>query len=121
MGRTGRKSSIAAIEYDLGERVKFLREARKLTQSELARISKISQATVAHIERGSKDPSVSTLKKIASALDTHVATLFGTDEVFVLDIMRLRRKYKSADELTPHLYMALGRIIQYAKDIGFLK
>ena len=108
-------------EYNLGERLKFLRESRGLTQSGLSKLAKVSQATIAHIEVNSKDPSVNTLKKIAQALDVHIATLFATDDVYVFDLKRLRRKYNSVDKLTPHLYMALGKVVQYGKDVGFLK
>lgn len=69
----------------------------------------------------SKDPSVETLRKLAEALDIHVATLFSTNDVYVFDLKRLRRKYNHADKLTPHLYMGLGRVVQYARDIGFIK
>ncbi len=113
--------SVTAAEYNLGERLKFLRENRKLTQKELAELAGVSQATIAHIEKSTKDPSVDTLKKLAAALDTHIATLFATDEVHVFDLRRLRRKYTSADKLTPHLYMALGRVIQFARDISFIQ
>lgn len=115
------QNKTAQSEYNLGERLKFLRETRKLTQQGLAKLSDVSQATIAHIEKSSKDPSVETLKKIASALDVHIATLFATHETFVFDLKRLRRKYTSADMLTPHLYMGLGKVVQFAKDINFLK
>ena len=91
-----------------------------MTQKELAKLADVSQATIAHIEKSTKDPSVETLRKLAAALDTHVATLFATNEVHVFDLRRLRRKYTSADKLTPHLYMALGRVIQFARDIKFI-
>ncbi len=107
-------------EYNLGERLKFFRENRKLTQKDLAKLANVSQATIAHIEKSSKDPSVDTLKKLATALDTHIATMFASEDIYVFDMKRLRRKYSTADKLTPHLYMALGRVIQFAKDIKFL-
>jgi transcriptional regulator with XRE-family HTH domain len=107
-------------DYDLGERLRYLREQRGFTQKQLALNAKVSQATIAHIEISSKDPSVETLRKLAEALDIHVATLFSTNDVYVFDLKRLRRKYNNSDKLTPHLYMALGRVVQYAKDIGFL-
>jgi transcriptional regulator with XRE-family HTH domain len=107
-------------EYDLGERLRYLRELRNLTQKQLAQSANISQATIAHIEKSTKDPSVETLRKLAAALDIHVAIFFSTNDVYVFDLKRLRRKYNSADKLTPHLYMAIGRIVQYAKDIGFI-
>ena len=115
-----KKGGSAAPEYNLGERLRYLRETRSLTQKQLAELAKVSQATIAHIEKSTKDPSVETLRKIAEALDLHVATFFSTEDVYVLDLKRLRRKYNSADKLTPHLYMAIGRIIQYARDIKFI-
>lgn len=115
------KKTVKTPEYSLSERLKYLRESRKLTQGGLAKIAGLSQATIAHIEKGSKDPSVETLNKIASALDIHIATLFATDDVFVFDMKRLRRKYDDVDKLTPHLYMAVGKVVQYARDIGMIK
>lgn len=114
------KPTSKAQEYNLGERLRYFRESRKLTQMDLAKAAGVSQATIAHIEKSSKDPSVETLKKLAAALDTHIATLFATEDVYVFDLIRLRRKYSSADKLTPHLYKALGRVVQFARDIEFL-
>lgn len=108
-------------EYSLADRIKYIRENRNLTQKDLAELADVSQATIAHIEKESKDPSVETLDKIATALDIHIAALFSNNDTFVFDLKRLRRKYNNVDKLTPHLYMALGKVIQYAKDIGMLK
>lgn len=108
-------------EYCLSERLRYLRETRNLTQKDLAQLAGVSQATIAHIEKATKDPSVETLDKIATALDVHIATLFSTNDIFIFDLKRLRRKYNNVDKLTPHLYMGLGKVIQYAKDIGMIK
>ena len=116
-----KKPSPKPFEYSLSERLKFLRESRGLSQKELSNAAGISQATVAQLETGRKDPSVQTLRKLANALDVDIATLFAAGNVHVFDLLRLRRKYNHVDKLTPHIYMALGKIIQYAKDIGFLK
>lgn len=107
-------------EFSLGERLRYLREQRSLTQKQMAELSGVSQATIAHLEKETKDPSVDTLRKIAEALDVHIGTFFTTNEVFVFDLKRLRRKYNSVDKLTPHLYMGLGKVVQFAKDIGFV-
>jgi transcriptional regulator with XRE-family HTH domain len=114
------KKIVDPPEYNLGERLRYLRETRSLTQKQLALLASVSQATIAHVEKSTKDPSVETLRKIAAALDIHIATLFSTNDVYIFDMKRLRRKYNSADKLTPHLYMAIGRVVQYAKDIDFL-
>lgn len=115
-----KKTAKQLPEYNLGERIRYLREQRNLTQKALAELAKISQATVAHIEKHTKDPSVQTLQKVAEALDVHVATFFSTNEVFVFDLKRLRRKYNDVNKLTPHLYMGLGKVVQFAKDIKFI-
>jgi transcriptional regulator with XRE-family HTH domain len=116
-----KKNLAKIVEYSLPERLKYLRETRNLTQKDLAQLAGVSQPTIAHIEKNTKDPSVETLNKIANALDIHIATLFSTNDVFVFDLKRLRRKYNNVDKLTPHLYMGLGKVVQFAKDIGMIK
>ena len=108
-------------EYNLGERIKYLRTSRSLSQAQLAKEAKLSQPTIAQIEAGKKDPSVQTLKQIARVLDVEIAALFAAEDIFVFDLKRLRRKYNHRDKLTPHLYMALGKLVQYAKDIKFIE
>jgi transcriptional regulator with XRE-family HTH domain len=108
-------------QFELPERISYLRERRHLTQSELAKLAGVSQSTIAHIEKGMKDPSLSTLKKIAGALDVHIAILFSSDTVHVFDMKRLKLKYNNVEKLNPTLYFAIGKVVQYAKEIGFLK
>jgi transcriptional regulator with XRE-family HTH domain len=120
-GKNGmRKVKKNEKELAISERLKYLRNLRQLSQAELARTSGVSQATVAQIESGRKDPSVTTLKKLASALDVTIGIFFSTDTVHVFDMARLRRKYKKAEDLNPTVYRALDQVIRYAKDIGFL-
>lgn len=107
--------------FSLGDRLVYLRERRHLTQQELARAASVSQSTIAHIESNRKDPSISTLKKLATALDIHIAVLFSTDTVYVFDMDRLKKKYDHVDKLNPTIYYALGKVVAYAKDIGFIK
>ncbi len=112
-----KKQSIS--NYTLPERLKYLRMTREMTQADLAKKSKVSQSTIAQIESGRKDPSISTLKQIAEALDIELAILFASDDVHVFDMVRLRRTYKKADELKPTIYTAIGKVLKYAKDIGY--
>lgn len=107
--------------FSLGERLVYLRERRHITQQELAKAADVSQSTIAHIEGNRKDPSISTLKKLATALDVHIAVLFSTDTVYVFDMDRLKKKYDHVDKLNPTLYYAIGKVVAYAKEIGFLK
>ena len=65
--------SVSATAEHLGYRIRELRRARGLSQKHLAELARLSQATVAHIETGRKDPSVETLRKVTRALDIHIA------------------------------------------------
>jgi len=66
---------------------KNIREERKksgLTQEELAEKADISANFLGHIERGTKRPTLDTLKKIADVLQTPIGTLFATEETYKL-------------------------------------
>jgi transcriptional regulator with XRE-family HTH domain len=108
-------------DFSLAERLIYLRDRKGLTQVSLAKAANVSQSTIAQIERGRKDPSLSTLLKLSRALDCHIAILFSSDEVHVFDMARLKKKYNNVEKLNPTLYYALGKVVAYAKDIGFVK
>lgn len=55
--------------------IRSQREAAGLTQAELAARCRIAQANLSHIERGSRDLTVSTLARIAAALGTTASAL----------------------------------------------
>ena len=63
---------------EITEAIKTLRFVRNLTQGQLAKKAKLSQSMLSEIERGIKDPSLSTLVKLAKALDVKVVELFTT-------------------------------------------
>ncbi len=91
-----------------------------MTQGELAKRAKVSQSTIAQIESGKKDPSIATVKGIAEALEVHMAILFASDDVHVFDMKKLKREYDHVDKLNETLYYAIGRVVQYAKEIKFI-
>ena len=92
-----------------------------LSQAALAKKAKVSQPAIAQIETGKTDPSVKTLAKIADALGVDIAVLFARANVHIFDMDRLRKKYDHVDKLTDNLYAALGKVVSYAKEIGFTK
>jgi DNA-binding XRE family transcriptional regulator len=66
-------SRVPTLEGDrpkamFGLAVQKSREARKLTQSELAELSGLSQPKIADIEKGSRVPSLNTMAKLSTAL-----------------------------------------------------
>ena len=53
----------------IGRRIKIAREAKKLTQEQLAEMVNLSQMHVSVLERGQKPPKLETLVKLANILD----------------------------------------------------
>jgi transcriptional regulator with XRE-family HTH domain len=64
----------ATVVY-IGERLKRQRTRRALTQAELAERAGVTTATVARIERDEIEPRMTTLRKLADALNVDPAEL----------------------------------------------
>jgi transcriptional regulator with XRE-family HTH domain len=60
------------VEYQLACQLIEKRLARKMSQRQLAKKAKTTQAVICQIETMSANPTLSLLKKIASALDTTI-------------------------------------------------
>lgn len=67
-----------AESIDVGQRLKALREEREISIRALARMSGLSANALSMIERGMTSPSVSTLNKLAAALNVPVTAFFRT-------------------------------------------
>lgn len=63
------------VEVSVGESVRILRELQELSQSQLAALSGISQATISAIENGRVNLGVERAKVLARALKCHPAVL----------------------------------------------
>jgi len=63
----------------VGNRVRLLRAVHSMSQAELAERVGLSRIYVGALERGTANPTLLTLRRIAEALDTTVARL-TTDE-----------------------------------------
>jgi transcriptional regulator with XRE-family HTH domain len=63
------------IEVSVGESVRIVRELQELSQSELARITGISQSTLSAIENDRVNLGVERAKVLARALQCHPAVL----------------------------------------------
>lgn len=93
----------------VGERVRFLRKNRGLTQEQLGEIVQLPQSYIGGIERGEKNISLETLERIIEALDVHPKEMFedfeiqGTkdqlDKEKTIDSLKLLLKSRSLDEI----------------------
>lgn len=69
------------VAQQVGNRIKQLREAAQLTQSDLASLMLKSVETISNFERGKTTPSLNTLDNLASHLGVSIAELFDTSAI----------------------------------------
>lgn len=70
------------VRARLGERVKQIRLDRRMTQEEVAERSGLSYKFIGEVERGSANPSVNTLEKLATGLGVELGHLFTPQLVY---------------------------------------
>lgn len=63
-------------EFSLIKSLMKARAEKGLTQKDLAEITGISQGDISRIERGTANPSIKTIQRLATALDKKVQILF---------------------------------------------
>lgn len=68
-----------ALSVNISKRLREIREKRGLSIRALGRLSGLSANALSVIERGKSSPSVSTLFKVASALEIPIVTFFEED------------------------------------------
>lgn len=71
---------IAVNMYKFGNYICKLREIKKLTQSELAKILDVSDKSISKWENGQAFPRIETFEKLAVALDTTVEDIFSASK-----------------------------------------
>jgi len=69
-------SSIDRMYTEIGKRIVKARTAKGMSQEKLAAESGIDRTHMGYIEQGRRKPTLSTLLKITSALDTSLEQLF---------------------------------------------
>lgn len=83
-----------AESVDVGQRLRILRDERGISMRALARRSGLSANALSMIERGLTSPSVSTLNKLAAALEIPITAFFREEPV------REQIVYRKATERT---------------------
>lgn len=68
-----------AVSINVGQRLRALREERDISMRELARRSGLSANALSMIERGLTSPSVSTLTKLADAMEVPITAMFRNE------------------------------------------
>lgn len=82
----------------LKDKIKLLRENRKMTQNEIADILEVSPATVSKYESGALEPNIESLKRLAELFEISVDELIKDEEEFdaskinALDVLREQKE-----------------------------
>jgi transcriptional regulator with XRE-family HTH domain len=82
------------VNQDIGRRLRAVREARGLSQRQLAKLSGVANATVSQVEAGKLNPTVGMLKKILDGVPLPLS------EFFADPLGSANRIFFRSDELT---------------------
>ena len=70
------------INKQLGARIRYLRQQKNMSIEELALEAEINRNYLGDLERGTRNPTLTIVNKIAKALDISLSTLFeGIKEI----------------------------------------
>ena len=85
----------------LGDKIKSLRENKKMTQNEVAESLEVSPATISKYESGLLEPNIEALKRLAKLFEISIDELLKDEEenfdilnINVLDILREQKEIK---------------------------
>ena len=102
------------VQDIFGKKIKSIRRARDITQEKLADLSGLSLQYIGEIERGRRNPSLTSIEQLSKALDIPMAELFSLEE-FRLSREELRtilvRQIESADEDRLRIFFSMAQVI----------
>lgn len=88
-------------------RIKELREKRKLSQSALAEKFTLSQQTISAYERGERDPGTDTLNKLADFFNVSIDYLLGKGDAGLgPEVLAFAEELKERKDLQTLLFVA---------------
>ncbi|MGN0824179.1 MAG: helix-turn-helix domain-containing protein [Candidatus Coproplasma sp.] len=105
------------VNVTLGERVKLVRNANKLTREKLAELIDVSPRFLAEVESGKVGVSLQTLKNLCSALSTTSDYLLGLDNEN--KISQLELIYNQLSNVDEKFYPLIFALINELKNIDF--
>lgn len=101
MDMTENKDRVEKVTVSVGRRIRELRERKNLSQQVIAERSGLSRNTLSLIERGQSSPTVSTLKRLAVALDVDINAFFdGADKTSIIFTKSGKRPSMQLSECT---------------------
>lgn len=68
------------LKQEIGQKIKEIREKKKLSQEDLAKLSHLDRTYLCRVENGKQNLTIETLEVICHSLDISVYTLFKNFE-----------------------------------------
>lgn len=102
-----------SVQDIFGKKIKSIRRAREITQEKLADLSGLSLQYIGEIERGRRNPSLTSIEQLSKALDIPMAELFSLEEFRLApDELRtiLVRQIESADEDRLRIFFSMAQV-----------
>lgn len=84
-------------------RIKFLRQQKGLSQTDIAKIIGVSQKCISDYEMGKTEPDASTLIKIADYFHTTVDAILEHEVPYLLDKSTLTPEQREIVEIVPQM------------------
>jgi transcriptional regulator with XRE-family HTH domain len=104
----------------LGQRLREARLAAGLSQSELEELSGIPKARLSRYENGHVEPSISTLHRLASALNVSEASLLGDERAVLEEFFRVLAERGVKIESTEQAARLGDAVADMVRDLGGL-
>jgi transcriptional regulator with XRE-family HTH domain len=98
---------MAGTEDQFGERLIAARDARRLTQTELAQKAGLQPAAIGHFERNRRKPSFANVRALAKALNVSSDYLLGRSSVMEGATTAFRGEEQLSDADREHIQMMI--------------
>ena len=95
----------------LGEKIKFARTRKNMSQADLGEKSETHQKNISKYEKDAVIPSAITLKKIADILEVTTDYLLGDENESIIKDTALLKQFKEVDHLAESEKNALMTVI----------
>ncbi|HBA40045.1 MAG TPA: XRE family transcriptional regulator [Deltaproteobacteria bacterium] len=100
----------------LGRRVRELRKKKGLTQERLAEIAALDVKYLGGIERGTENPTIETLEKLANALSVRVSQILDFEHEIHGERLLRRRINQVLDKCNERELQIILRLVSAVKD-----
>src|SRR4030066_380192 len=88
----GKERNPAVDEHGLGRRIRSARTSRSLSLGQVAAATGLTKSLLSQVERGISRPSLTSLRKVAYALQVPISHLLSTENAVGAVLRRSHRK-----------------------------